>query len=73
MLTNQGTFYHPQVKNAMECQTKCKSIWECKFWDYGEQTCRLRSESGNGPQPDVSYTSGAKNCIYENSKGTMNV
>ena len=51
------------VRDEKECWEKCNSADQCKFWDFGEGCCRLRANSGNGPEVDHKYTSGQKNCI----------
>ena len=70
---NQGQAYHSgmlladdsNVVDEKECLEKCNSEDSCKFWDFGEGWCRLRTDAGNGPQVDNKYTSGPKNCIFE--------
>ena len=69
---NKGQAYHSgelfedysTVVNAEQCLDKCNSAAACKFWDFGEGWCRLRTNSGNGPQVDNRYTSGPKYCIF---------
>ena len=60
MLTDYST-----VLDQKECSEKCNSEYSCKFWDFGEGWCRLRTNSGNGPQSDTKYSSGAKHCTFE--------
>ena len=48
--------------NAEECLNQCNMSPECKFWDFGGNYCRLRSNNGNGPEAAESYTSGKKYC-----------
>ena len=55
------------VADANECLQKCNSDNACKFWDFGEGWCRLRSTSGNGPQSASKYSSGPKNCIIDST------
>ena len=72
---DQGKAYHSgalfsdytNVVDETECLEKCNSVDSCKFWDFGEGWCRLRTDSGNGPQSDSRYTSGPKNCILESN------
>ena len=51
------------ANDASECLNQCNISPDCKFWDFGDNTCRLRSNSGNGPAEAKSYTSGQKYCI----------
>ena len=73
----EGQAYHSgelfedysNVRDEKECLEKCNSADRCRFWDFGEGWCRLRTNSGNGPQVDRKYVSGQKNCIL---KGRIN-
>ena len=75
MKCNEGQAYHsgalltdsPNVVDEKECLEKCNSADSCKFWDFGEGWCRIRTDAGNGPQVDNGYTSGPKNCIFESN------
>ena len=60
----------PEVTDASQCLDKCNSDSSCKFWDYGEGWCRLRSDSGQGEEKANGYSFGAKNCIFESSSKT---
>ena len=56
---------YTNIVDETECLEKCNLADSCKFWDFGEGWCRLRTNSGNGPKMDSRYTSGPKNCILE--------
>ena len=51
------------ANNASECLNQCDISPDCKFWDFGDNHCRLRSNNGNGPEVAESYTSGQKYCL----------
>ena len=57
----------PSLSNANQCLDKCNSDNACKFWDYGDGWCRLRSNSGDGEQLANGYSFGSKNCKFESS------
>ena len=52
------------AKNADECLQQCNVLPDCKFWDFGGNCCRLRSNKGSGPQIAKSYTYGPKFCNF---------
>ena len=58
-----------KVDHPYECLRKCNSEESCKFWDYGQGWCRLRSTSGEGPQDDSRYSYGTKNCKFTFEEG----
>ena len=52
------------ANNAQQCLNQCNAEQQCKFWDFGNNHCRLYSDKGDGPDPAVLYDFGAKNCVY---------
>lgn len=54
------------ANNPQECLSECKAWVGCKFWDYGEGFCRLRSNDGNGAEVAVGYVFGPGNCFFGN-------
>ena len=62
----QGTIINGDnpANNAQQCLNQCNEIQQCKFWDFGNNQCRLYSGDGNGPKPDEHYEFGAKNCVF---------
>jgi len=53
------------VTDAYQCLGKCNSDSSCKFWDFGDGWCRLRSDSGQGEETAYGYLFGEKNCNFE--------
>ena len=49
---------------AEECQAQCEASSSCKFWDFGGNVCRLRSNSGSGKVADSGSSYGTKNCKF---------
>ena len=47
---------------ASECLEQSNILYDCIFWDFGENHCRLRSNDGGGPEIAELYISGMKNC-----------
>ena len=62
----QGTIINgdAQANNAQQCLNKCNAIQQCRFWDFGNNRCRLYSDFGDGPEADELYEFGVKNCVY---------
>ena len=52
------------ANNPQECLSECKSWVGCKFWDFGDGFCRLRSSDGNGAEVAVGYVFGSGNCFF---------
>ena len=52
------------AKNPQECLNQCKLVSGCKFWDFGDGFCRLRSNHGNGAEVGVGYTFGSDSCFF---------
>ena len=52
------------ARNPQDCLSKCKSWMGCKFWDFGDGFCRLRSNDGNGAEVAAGYTFGSNNCFF---------
>ena len=48
-----------------ECLNQCNNEPECKFWEFGDDYCRLRSNDGNGAEVAESYVSGPKFCFLK--------
>ena len=51
------------AKNAAACLSQCNISPECKFWDFGQNYCRLHANGGNGLEIAESYISGPKYCL----------
>ena len=46
-----------------QCHNLCVLLSTCKFWDFGESICRLRSNAGpKGLEEDRGFAYGSKNC-----------
>ena len=58
--------HNAPAKTAKMCRQECEYLLSCKFWDFGEGFCRLRSDSGpKGKIADpFGYHFGTKNCIF---------
>ena len=52
------------AKNSQECLNQCKLEEGCKFWDFGDGFCRLRSNHGNGAEVGEGYTFGSDSCFF---------
>ena len=52
------------ARNPQDCLSKCKTWMGCKFWDFGDGFCRLRSNDGNGAEVAAGYTFGSNNCFF---------
>ena len=62
---------YTNVVDEKQCLEKCNAADSCRFWDFGVGWCRLRTNSGDGPQLDNKYSSGPKNCLF--NMGNWNV
>ena len=62
----QGTVINDDapVNNAQQCLNRCNAMQQCKFWDFGNNHCRLYSDVFDGPEADELYEFGTKNCVY---------
>ena len=60
-----------RASTASDCLARCNDEPQCKFWDYGQKICRLRSNPGSGPIKDDGYSYGSKNCIFQSGKSKM--
>ena len=74
LVCTSGYAYHSgQMVNdkagttAAKCLDQCNLSNDCKFWDFGYTICRLRSNDGDGPEVDKSFTSGMKYCTLGRS------
>ena len=72
-LCGKGFAYHSgdmvndnaPAKTAEKCQVQCAATPSCKFWDFGEEFCRLRSNIGpRGKVAHSGYSFGAKYCKF---------
>ena len=52
------------ANNPQECLSECKSWVGCKYWDFGDGFCRLRSSNGNGAEVAVGYVFGSGSCFF---------
>ena len=61
---NAGTMVNDNApaNNAADCWNQCNILSNCKFWDFGDNICRLRSNDGGGPKLANSFAYGQKNC-----------
>jgi len=69
----EGAAYHTgtmvndnaPARNPQQCHKQCVSLSTCKFWDFGESTCRLRSNAGpKGLKEDRGFAYGSRNCLF---------
>ena len=63
---HSGTMVNDNTRASSpeKCLEDCNALASCKFWDYGDYTCRLRSDAGKGKEPASGYLSGTRNCIF---------
>ena len=56
------------ANSSQECQQQCVSLSTCEYWDFGDNSCRLRSNVGvDGLVPYLGYAYGIKNCSFGKS------
>ena len=54
------------ANTAIECRSACQDDPKCEFWDFGDNTCRLRPNDIDTTKLRHSdgYAYGIKNCLF---------